>query len=263
MPVERIEQRVLGALRLVDRATRSPLTRPLRLASNAAGLVRNARGYYVVTSAAGLESHVAAFARPPSAPAAESISCAFEISDPLGRYLPRLFTLRLPRDPDPAHAGAAGSLFRPVDVVLYPASTAPLAHNWSTLRVAVTRGAAQSPVRGALLRVVDEADDAVLASGMSDERGEALVIVPGVPVTKFAEEEEGPGPGGGGGGGGNAPPPVVVNTLPVRLELSLDGAQPWPVNPDVLEQNHAANLRKSTLLSLSTGRMERVVINLP
>lgn len=254
MLIERVEQRVLGALRLIDRVTQTPLTRPLQLRSNRATLVRNARGYYVVTSAKGLEHHTAAFQKPPAAPALESKSYSFEINDPLGRYLPRLLTLRLPRDPDPAHAASASSLFRPVDVAMYPASTAPLLHNWSTLRVSVTRASNHSPVRGALLQVIGVADDALLASGISDEQGEALVIVPGVPITKFADE-------GDAGDGGGAPP-VVVNTLPVRLELSLGATTPWPVNPDVLEQNHVANRRTSTPLSLSTGRMERVVINL-
>jgi hypothetical protein len=55
--------------------------------------------------------------------------------------------------------------------------------------------------------------------------------------------------------------PVVVNTLPVRLELSLGTTTPWPVNPDLLEQHHVANRRMSMDLALSTGRMERVVIN--
>lgn len=259
MLIERVEQRVLGALRLIDRVTQAPLTRPLRLSSSTASLVRNGRGYYVVTSAVGLEAHSRSFLQPPAAPALESQTHTFEITDSLGRYLPRLLTLRLPRDPNPANSANANSLFRPVDVAMYAASTAPLLHNWSTLRVSVALAADHSPVRGALLQVLDAADDALLASGISDEQGEALVIIPGVPVTKFADEEDGPGHGGGGG---HEPPPVVVNTLPVRLELSLGATTPWPVNPDLLEQNHTANRRMSMDLTLSTGRMERVVINL-
>ncbi len=261
MLIERIEQRVLGALRLIDRVTQIPVTPILTLHSSNATVVRNRRGYYVVTDAAGLESHIEAFEQPPATPALGSVSCTFEINDPQQRYLPRLATLNLPRDPNPANVSNANSLFRPVAVAMYPASTAPLSHNWSTIRAAVTRGAERAPVRGALLQVIDAADDSVLASGISDERGEALVIVPGVPVTKFADEADGPGHGGGGGGG-HVPPPVIVNTLPVRLELSLGVTTPWPVNPDLLEQNHVANRRMSMDLTLSTGKMERVVINI-
>jgi len=259
MLIERVEQRILGAMRLVDRVTRTPVTRPLQISSKKASLVRNGRGYYVVTRANGLDHHVASFLKPPATPALESRSFRFEIADPLGHYLPRWLDLRLPRDPDPLHATEAGSLFRPVDVAMYPASTAPLSPNWSTLRISVARASSHAPIRGALLQVIAAADDTLLASGLSDEQGEALVIVPGVPITKFADEDEGPGHGGGGG---HEPPPVVVNTLPVRLELSLGNTTSWPVNPDLLEQNHMANRRMWMDLALSTGRMERVIINL-
>lgn len=271
MMLERIEQRVLGALRLTDRVTGVPLTRPMRLSADNAALVRNASGCYVVTAARGLELHTAAFLQPPATPALGSIACTFTIHDPQQRYLPRIITLRLPRDPDPAHAENADSLFRPLDVAMYPAATAPIFQNWSTIRAAVTQGPdprTAPPLRGALLLVIDEADGTRLASGISDERGEALVIVPGVPVTKFADEGDGDGGGGGGGGGGGHghgggdEPPVVVNTLPVRLEISLGPGAVWPVNPDVLEANHEANRRLSMPLTLSTGRMERVIINL-
>jgi len=258
MLIERVEQRVLGALQMVDRVTQTALKRPMQLVAVNASVVRNTRGYYVVTDAAGLAAHVEAFEQPPAGPALESITYSFEVNDPQKRFLPRLAALKLPRDPDPANIANANSLFRPQDVAMYPAATAPLSHNWSTIRASVSQNGVE--VRGALLQVINAADDTVLASGISDERGEALVIVAGVPVTKFADD--GDGPGHGGGGGHDAEPPVVVNTLPVRLELSLDAANPWPVNPDVLEQNHAENRRMSRDLTLSTGKMERVTINL-
>ena len=252
MPIERVDQRVLGALRLVDRVTHAPLLRPLNCSSTRASSVRNRRGYYVVTNAVGLETHSASFLQPPTLPPLESEIYSFEIEDPLKRYLPRLMTLRLPRDPSPANAANANSLFKPVDVAMYPASTTTLSLNWSTLRISVTAAPDQTVVRGALLQVIDAANEKLLASGISDEQGEALVIVAGVPITKFADDE----------GAGGAASPVVVSTLPVRLELSLGVTTPWPVNPDVLEQNHVANRRLSMDLTLSTGRMERVVINL-
>lgn len=254
MLIERIEQRVLGALRLIDRVSQTPLTRAMRLTSTNAASVRNMRGYYVVTHAAGLEAHTAAFQQPPAIPALGANSYTFEINDMQNRYLPRLVRLQLPRDPNPSNIGNANSLFRPIDVAMYPASTASLAHNWSSLRATVTQGPDQIPLRGALLQVIAKEDNLLIASGISDSRGEALVIVPGVPITKFADT-------GDVGGAGDVPP-VVVNTLPVRLELSLSSNATWPVNPDDLEQNHAANRRMTMDLTLSTGRMEKVTINL-
>jgi hypothetical protein len=255
MLIERVEQRVLGALQLVDRVTQTPVMRAMNITAESATLVRNRRGYYVITQADGLETHSEAFTSPPAAPALEANEYHFVIEDMQKRYLPRLLTLRLPRDPDPNHRSNDNSLFRPQDVAMYPASTAPLSHNWSTVRVTVEQ-VGSSPVRGALIQIIDPAEDTLLASGISDERGEALVIVPGVPVTKFADE----GDGGGGHGGGE--PPVLVNTLAVRLELSLTPGSPWPVDPDLLEQNHVAHRRASKDLTLSTGRMEKVTINL-
>lgn len=260
MPIERVEQRVLGALRLIDRVTRTPITSLVRFRSENARVVRNRHGLFVVTEAKGLAAHTEAFAEPPDIPALESIAYTFEIYDPQERYLPRVVVLRLPRDPDPANSGHANSLFRPFDVALYPAGTAKIAYNWSTIRVSVSQGVdpqAATPVRGALLMVLDKADDTLLASGISDERGEALVVVPGVPVTKFADEADGHGHGHGHGA-----PPVIVTTLPVRLELSLAPVVSWPLDPDVTEQNHAANRRTSIELTLRTGRMEKVAINL-
>jgi len=265
MLIERVEQRVLGALQLVDRVTQTPVIRAIKITAERATLVRNRRGYYVITQADGLEAHGAAFETPPTTPALAANEYDFVIEDRQKRYLPRLLTLRLPRDPDPTHRDNSNSLFRPQDVAMYPASTAPLSHNWSTVRVAVDQ-VGSSPVRGALIRIIDPTEDTLLASGISDERGEALVIVPGVPVTKFADEGDGGHGHGSGHGGshghGGGEPPVLVNTLAVRLELSLTPGSPWPVDPDLLEQNHVAHRRASKDLTLSTGRMEKVVINL-
>lgn len=267
MIMERMEQRVLGALRLIDGVTRVPLTRPLSVSAGKLAFTRNPSGWYVVTGARGLDRHTAAFNYPPAAPALATKRYTVAIHDPQNRYLPRIVVVRLPRDPDSAHSGNADSLFQPVDVAMYPAATAVISHNWSTIRAAVIRGAAPRtapPARGALLMVFDAADGTRLAGGIADERGEALVIVPGVPVTRFADEDDDNGGHGGGhdGGHGGNDPPVVVNTLPVRLEVSLTPGAGWPVNPDELEQHHEANRRLTMPLALRTGRMEKVVVNI-
>jgi len=99
------------------------------------------------------------------------------------------------------------------------------------------------------------ADDTVLSSGLSDLRGEALVIVPGVPITQFADETD-------DYGDGDDPPPVVVSERPARLEVSLASSPAWPVNPDELELNHTSNIVASENLTLRTGRMEKLTIQL-
>lgn len=274
MLTERVDSRVLGALQIVDRVTQVPVARWLQLESPGVGLVRNRRGIYVITRANGLEAYTASFEAPPAQPAPGSVQVSFAITDPQARYLPRIASVLLPRDPDRSSIDDPESLFRPAEIAMYPAASAIVSNRWSSLRVSVFLPGGE-PVAGALVRLFDAEDDRLLASGVSDPRGEALVIVPGVPVTLFADgvdstgaEDDrrggrGRGRGGGqGGGNDNAPPPVVVNSLPVRLELSMEAGAPWPVDPDRLETNHAANRLFTTDLSLSTGRMERVVIEL-
>lgn len=253
MVIDRIEQRVLGALRIVDSVTGQPVKQMVLVGSEQAELVRNRNGLYVITNATDFEEYIGSFDTPSSGSTPAPQIVHFHISDPLSHYLPRIVELSLPRNPDSEMSGSNESVFTPVDVALYPSSTAPIWHNWSTVRVSVARESDNSPIPGALLRVVDAADNDLLASGISDTRGEALVIVSGVPITKFADELS---------EGEDDVPPVVVHSLPVRLELSLGASTPWPVNPDLLERDHVTNRRMSVDVALSTGQMERVVINL-
>lgn len=252
MMMEQVDQRVLGALRLVDRVSQVPVQRTMKISSNSASLVRNASGLYVITEAAGLASHVGEFQQPPATPVPGSVSVSITVEDPQARYLPRLLRMNLPRDAAPANVDNLDSLFRPQEAAMYPASTASIVGNWSAIRASVQRN--DAPVAGCLLRVIDETEAVVRASGISDERGEALVIVPGVPITKFAGDED-------EGTDDDDDPLVMITTLPVRLEASAGGSS-WPVDPDVLEQNHTTNLQKSMPLTLKTGRMETVVITL-
>ena len=46
-----------------------------------------------------------------------------------------------------------------------------------------------TPVPGALCRILNASDE-VIAGGMSDKRGEAVIIVPGIPVSDFAREDD-------------------------------------------------------------------------
>ena len=256
MMAERVEQRVLAALRLRDRVSRQTLNRPLRLVAPGVRSVRNLSGLTVITAAPGLDVYVEDYLRrytddfvpPPGEPAPRSVALVLTIEDPRGSYLPRRLRLLLPRDPDPDHAQQSDSLFQPLEVDLYPAASAPLRGNRSALRVSLTRGG--EALRGALLRVVRVDDDALLGSGIVDARGEGLVIVPGIPVTRFdATDDE--------------DAPVMVAATPVRVEISLAADGVWPVDPDQLEAEHAANLQHTAELSLSSGQTAVLRLDLP
>ena len=252
---ERIDRRVLGAIRLRSRATGEPVVDRMMLSGEDARFVRNRSHLYVITSAPGLEAHEQAFSQPPTEPALGSVEVTVTISDPAGRYLPRTLIMNLPRDPDPEHRDDENSLFRPVEANLYPSATAPIDVNWSTVRASVMWASDATPVAGALLRVVRTVDEAVLASGLSDPQGEALVIIPGIPITNFATEEDEEDEESGMG-------PVVVSEVPARLEVSYNPGADWPLDMDAAEAAHTDFLRATQALTLRTGRMERVTIQL-
>ena len=201
--LERVEWRVLGALRPVDGTTGIVLRGMLEVSAAGARVVRNRSGLYVIHEWTRLASHAAAFEAPPALPAAGSERLEIVLRDPTGRYLPRLASIALPRDP---LAAGADSLFAAVDVPLYPSAIAGLGTNWTELRARVSDSADGAALGSALLRVV--AGGTVLARGMSDWRGEALVPVVGVPVTTWSEDE-------------NA---VVVSSIAATVEVHFDPA---------------------------------------
>jgi hypothetical protein len=202
--LERTEARVLGALRCVDATTGAPANAPLQVTVAQARVRRNRSGLFVVVSADDLAGHEGAFQSPPDTPALGSVALTARIEDPSGRYLPRLAALALPRDPAPANAAEVDSLFRPIDVPLFPASVAPLGANWSVLRVTARDGVSGDALGGALVIVSSAAG--TLARGLTDWRGEALVPVPGVPVTTWSEDA------------GN----VVVSEITAQAQLVFD-----------------------------------------
>jgi hypothetical protein len=182
-PRDCVDARVAGAVRFVDSVTAAPIDTRLQVTAPGASLLRNRSGLYVLHDVAGLAEYQAHFDAPPAVPAPGSVEVVLSVQDPDGRYLPRAAALSVPRNPalppsDPA------SLFHPVDIPLYRASSAPLAANWAVLRAVVVAGN-DDHLGGALLRVLR--NGIVLARGLSDWRGEALVPVAGVPVTTFAE----------------------------------------------------------------------------
>jgi len=260
--LERSDARVLGALRCVDASTRAGVQAPLRVGIDGAQVRRNRSGLYVVSRADALAAHEEAFDAPPATPALGSVALTASIDDPSGAYLPRMAAIALPRDPAPGHAAQADALFRPVEVAMYPAGTAPLGANWAALRVAVREAASGDALGGALLLVVS-GGTAVLARGLSDWRGEALVAVPGVPVTTWSD----------------AHGAVVVSETAVQLQVLFDPAAglrstaervragdapdaPPHVDPDRLEAARATLPHAELDLRIAAGRAQTLSIAL-
>jgi hypothetical protein len=240
-----LDRRVVGAVRYLDATTGLPIRRALDVAGEGVRLMRNLRGLYVLSQVAGLEQHELTFPAPPRSPGIAGMRMTLTVSDPAGRFLPRSHTVRLPRDPDPAHADQEGSLFRTIDVPLYPSPAALVSPGWSVIRATVVRQGSGEPLPGALLRVVRTSDSKVLARGVSewrgDTRGEALVAIAGVPITTWGDVDD----------------PVVVNEVPATLEVyfdpQFDPAGDTP-DPDRLETARAGLPSATASLKLASGR---------
>jgi hypothetical protein len=205
--MERVEWRVLGALRPVDAATGVPIARPLRIEAPGAIITRNRSGLYVIRRWNALAAHESEFLAPPAAPAPGSLVLELRVTDDAGEHLPIAATVRLPRVADAPGALSPESLFRPHDIAMYPSAAAPVGENWAVLRASVTASGNGDVLGGALVRVI--ANGNVLARGLTDWRGEALVAVVGVPVTTFSD----------------APDAVVVTEINVTVQAAFDPAR--------------------------------------
>lgn len=226
MIFEELRTLALGAVRFLDATTGLQVDGPLAVSGPGLSFVRNRGGAYVVTD-------------PPVAldePAEHTLT----VRDPLGRYLARRFVVRLPRAAD---AAGDASLFRAVEVPLFPSPQATVGFGWAVVRASV-RDEDGAPVRGALLRVLPAAGGAPLGRGLSDERGEALVPVAGIPVTTWGEGEG----------------PVVDNTIPVTLEAIADPEGPGEPDPDELERRRESLARAELELRLAAGRTSVVTL---
>jgi hypothetical protein len=231
MTAELSDTRVLGALRFTDAVTSLPIDAPLTVIAPGIRWIRNRRAQWVIASAPGLAAHEPAFAAPPAQPDLGTVQLSFAVSDPSGRWLPRLGSVALPRDPDATHAGQPTSLFVIADVPLYPAPAAPTQRGWAVVRA--------TTLANALVRVVRDSDGVRIGAGMSDTRGEALIAIEGIPSALL----------------GDGDGPVVAKEIAVHLQVIADpdaGATP---NPDDLEARHADLLVRQTAASVASERV--------
>lgn len=267
--VERSDRRILGAIRAVDVVTGLQIPAPIQLQATGVKFTRNRRGLYILWSAPGFESYSQAFQDLPGiAPRFLTIQ-AIALS---GQYLPRRFSLELPRTADPTQADQPDSLFQPAVLGLYPAPQARAIASWAVIRATVVNAATQHRLPWALLHVTRASDPAINTLSQADWRGEALIAVPGIPVTMSATEAETPEA---------EESPVVVTAVEAAIAVTFDNSlqtfsetadlsllpNPNPTyvpDPDDL-QTRRSELPGGTLLySLSAGgdRAERLAVTL-
>jgi hypothetical protein len=248
-----MDERILGAVRFVDAETQLPIKGRLDVAARAQGVTvrRNGLGHHVIASAPGFAAFTASSALPPPA-RPTPVSFTFTVADPEGRWLTRAFSLSLPRDPALANAADADSVFTPVLVRMMPSPAARAAAGSAVVRVSVADQTGQG-IGGALLRVLAQADGSVKGRGLTDARGEGLVLVPGIPVTSWSA-----GTG-----------PVLSTAVDVEVEASYDpttrGVAGYVPDPDVLEQELGASpspLAKTTTPATTLASAQEVFFSL-
>jgi hypothetical protein len=162
------------------------------------------------------------------------------VQDPAGAYLPRRFSVPYPRDPSPDHADQPNALFRPADVTLFRSPAARTAPNWALIRASVHDQTTQAPLPGALIRVVRRrAPGELLARGMSDSRGEALVAVPGIPITTWEEVGD----------------RVLTTEVEVQLQVVWDARCASLPDPDDLERRQVKLRIRTADVTLASGRL--------
>jgi hypothetical protein len=240
-------RRIWGAVRFVDAASARTIEGPLELSAPGARWQRNRAHLHVLMQLdrpqarrAELEAHESAF---DVLPALVPIVVDASVKDPAGRYLPRRFALALPRAVEPA--GPTAPRFNAQEVVLDAAPAARLLPTWAVLRVSVFR--AGRPAANAALRLQPPGGGALLGRGLSDARGEALVIAAGIAQISV--------------GAGDI---VVTPEVPAELVVSYDPAAPpdQPVDPDTLAVR-AGVIRQTVAHNLASGRTDTLRVDLP
>lgn len=187
---ELLDDRVLGAVRFIDAVTQLPIRDVVEIAG--ARTTQSASGFTVIrapdSSPAELEHYFSRFRSAPHAdePNPGSIPLTLSVSTPGGRYLARQFTLSVPlQESDNTQPNY---LFAPIEVTLYPAASYAIEPPWAIIRLRVVQQGVNPavPLAGVLVSALTRppAPSAVLGRGLSDRRGETLLVVPGLrPVT--------------------------------------------------------------------------------
>ena len=126
---------------------------------------------------------------------------------------------------------------------LFPSSIAQVGSRWAIIRASVQRGG--QPVGGALIRVERVTPAGVLGRGMTDERGEALIGIEGIPVTLWGDEET---------------DEVVTFQVDARVRVLFDPAATGLPNPDNLETRSPS---ASQNVQLASGRIQTITLTIP
>lgn len=269
MKFEASERRVLGAVSFQDATTGLRVRNPLKVEARGVKFVRNRSGCYVIFAAPKFEDYIDSFSQQPVAPdersvATETVAVELKVRDERREYLPRRSTIHLPLNPAPARPPEGAWLFEPLAITLFPSPSAGTIPGWAIIRATVREDGKTDRLPWALIRVKRVGNTEPVALGLADERGEALVAVPGLPV-QTADEGAGA---------------VLTSQIPVSIEVVFDTSLEKVRDPEDLEallllapdgyvpdpsallEGEAPQFRQSTTnANLASGRERRMELN--
>jgi hypothetical protein len=241
---ETVDRRILGAFVGIDAITGSSVVPAIPVVPDPEWIVAaNHSGIYVIFDGPGLDSQTDQFL--PSGTWPAPISFEVTLQDPNLRYLPRRATVQAPLAV-PVSPTTPSGVFVPQPVSLYPSPAAAVGPNWAVIRASVTLSGT-TPAQGlpwAYLQVVQTSNNAVLATGVTDSNGEALLAVIGLTVQ--------PNTSGSG--------PVTTSVTPATVTAyfdptSLNQPSGWISDPDDIASNLSNPALKSSsqTVQLSSG----------
>ena len=233
------DRRILGGFRCLDGITKRSIVSPLSVTGKQLTLHPNRSGVYAVFDAPGLHKLTTQFLAPGSWPAASGFEVTIE--DPALNYLPRRKRIQAPQ-PLP--------ILAPQDVVLFPTPAAAVAPHWGVVRASVQSNAV--PPAGlpwSVLRVVS--GSTVLATGMADIHGEALLAVPGLRLQVSASS------------GGAVTETTTPATLTALFDPSVtDRPTDWIPDPDDILLNLSGAQWKSASQAVELGPGQTVFVTM-
>jgi hypothetical protein len=219
----------------IDAITHSSVLTSLAVSAPQWKVRVNRSGIYVIFDGPGFDALTTQLVPAPGWP--PPVSFEVTLLDPNRRYLSRRAQVKAPLTvptippspggvvPNPAVAAALAdptTVFCPQPVTLYPAPSAPVGPDWSTIHASVTSaGSAAQPLPWAVVRVTRQSDGTVLATGVSALNGEALLAVVGL---SSQVNTSGTGP---------VTTPTVAATVTAYFDRSILTRPPgWISNPD-------------------------------
>jgi hypothetical protein len=258
--IENVDHRVLGGLQCVDAITRQSIVSPLKVSSSQLLLRPNLSGVYAVWDGPNLRSYTTFI---PPIPWPNPSPFEVSIEDPSFFYLPRRGTIQVPQPlpvtpPAPTlpltASGGQAITYGPQLINLYRGPSASVAPNWAVVHASVINNAIP-PVRllWAVLQVLQSGagGTTVLATGMADPNGEALLAVPGLGLQVSSS------PGG----------PVTEITTAATVQAWFDPtnlSQPpgWLPDPDLILTNLSSSAWKTASAPIRFGPGQTVFVPL-